>query len=340
MKNWLSNLKYDPSVPLLSSQNKPIEYFTKRDIINEKVKPIKYIWNLPEVEKILKKQQKNGSWKITKKYNPNIGVKYELLETWRNCRFLIEQYEFTNKHTSIQNAADFIFSCQTDEGDIRGILANQYTPYYTGAIISLLNKAGYTDDPRIEKGLKWLLKMRQNDGGWVIGSPGLVGLIHLPKKEIYALTSQKNYETVKVFDRTKPFSAAGTGMVIRAFATHPNYKKTDYAVKAGNLLKSKLFKKDNWSSYQHPDNWIRFQYPFWWTNILSALDSLTQIGFTLKDSDIKKAAEWLIENQQKNGLWKVSYSKIHKATENKKTYESQLWITLTACKILKKLYNI
>jgi hypothetical protein len=32
------------------------------------------------------------------------------------------------------------------------MLANQYAPYYTGALMSLLIKAGYIDDPRIDRG--------------------------------------------------------------------------------------------------------------------------------------------------------------------------------------------
>ena len=36
----------------------------------------------------------------------------------------------------------------------RGILANQYATYYTGAILGLLIQAGYTDNPRVEMGLR------------------------------------------------------------------------------------------------------------------------------------------------------------------------------------------
>ena len=52
---------------------------------------------------------------------------------------------------STRKAAEFLFSCQKEEGDIRGFLANQYATYYTGAIMALLIKAGYEDDPRIER---------------------------------------------------------------------------------------------------------------------------------------------------------------------------------------------
>jgi len=41
-----------------------------------------------------------------------------------------------------------------------GFIGNQYAPYYT-ARDALLIKAGYADDPRIEKAFQWLLSMRQ-----------------------------------------------------------------------------------------------------------------------------------------------------------------------------------
>ncbi len=145
--------------------------------------------------------------------------------------------------------------------------------------------------------------MRQDDGGWVIGSPGMVGLGKLTRAELIDLTSNKCRETARTFDRSKPFSAAGTGMVIRAFAAHPDYRKSVHAMTAARLLKSKFFKKDNWSWCGHQDNWVRFQFPFWWTNLVSALDSLSLIGLTEEDEDVRNALEWLIGHQEKNGLW-------------------------------------
>ncbi len=315
-------------------------YYTRRDLLNEKGDPISSIWNLPEAKKLLKKQQSDGSWKSSsQKQLVNSGVKYPLVETWKQFRYLIEQFEFTKEHPAIEKAAEFLFSCQTQEGDIRGFLANQYAPYYTGAITALLIKAGYVKDSRIEKSMKWLLDMRQDDGGWVIGSPGMIGSPHLSTKEVNDLTSNKNRETLKLFDKSKPFSAAGTGMIIRAFAAHPVYRSSEPAIKAANLLKSKFFKKDNWSSYQHPDNWIRFQFPFWWNNILTSLDSISWIGIPKEDEDVQNALSWFVKNQEPNGLWKVSYSKIHKNAEIARTHDAQLWISLMICRIFKKFFG-
>lgn len=338
MSGWRTQLKYDPVEPLLNSDNVAVIYFTYADLLQEGLGPTSLLWEHPENKQILRKQQPDGSWKYTGKRAAGTGIKYQLIETWKQLRFLVNQYGMDRSHPAIEKAAEFIFSCQTEEGDIRGILANQLAPYYTGAIMSLLIDAGYCDDPRIEKGFRWLLDMRQDDGGWVIGSPGIIGLGHLSAKELIDLTSNKKRETARAFDWKMPFSAAGTGMVLRAFAAHPWYRTSDEARIAANLLKSNFFKEDNWSSYHHPDNWLRFQYPFWWTNLVSALDTVSLIGIPKNDENVRRALQWLIGSQRENGLWDVSYSQIHKSPDNNKTQQSRLWITIAICRVLQRYY--
>src|SRR5690606_35623004 len=114
------------------------------------------------------KQQADGSWRYgSKSYSPETGTQYDLLETYRNLRLLVEMYGFTRDHPSLTNAVEYVLTYQTDEGDLRGIIGNQYMPYYHGAILELLIKAGIGNDVRVIKGLDWLLSMRQDDGGWI-----------------------------------------------------------------------------------------------------------------------------------------------------------------------------
>jgi hypothetical protein len=335
MNFWLSSLRYNPLEPLIHSQNAAIAFFAQRELLNQTNTPIQSIWRTPDVVRLLKRQLDDGSWRVSGKH-AHSGPKYSLVETWKHLKLLVDQYQMSREHPAVEKAAEYVFSCQSDEGDIRGMLANQYMPYYTGAILYLLINAGYQNDKRIEKGMKWLISMRQNDGGWVIGSPGL---INRSWKELCSLTSRWTPEPAKEFDWSKPFSAAGTGMVLRAFSVHPKYKKSPECLKAASLLKSKFFKPDNWSWYRHQDHWVRFQFPFWWTNIVSALDTLSLVGFSKDDPDIKTALEWLIDNQQKDGLWKESYSRIHKSTNNNKSAEVRLWISLSICRIVKRFYQ-
>lgn len=337
MREWLDDLKYDPIVPLLESNNDAIIYFTRRDLLAEKVASVEHLWNLVEPQEILRKQKEEGYWKSNSQNRTKApAVNYDLFETFKQFSKLIDMYEFNKKHKLIAKAAEYILSCQTDEGDIRGIIGNQYAPYYTGLIMSHLIKAGYGDDQRIDKGFKWLLKMRQNDGGWVIGTPG--GFGDYAKDEYNKLTTH-DVGTKKDFDKEKPFAHSGTGMVIRAFAVHKKNKNTKAAKKAADLLKSHFFKKDNYKSYQAIDNWVNFKFPFFWTDLISALDSVTLILTTKGDEEVEKAIDWIHRNQQETGLWKNSYSKIHKSVQNKKTYNVQLWISLSICRILKRYYG-
>jgi hypothetical protein len=212
------------------------------------------------------------------------------------------------------------------------MLANQYATYYTGAIMAVLIESGYTDDPLIDRGFQWLLSMRQDDGGWSIPL-----ITHkFDRATQYRLTTE--YTDPVEPDRSKPFSHNWTGMVLRAFAVHPQQRHSEAAMVAASLLKSRFFQPDCYSSYQAASYWVRFEYPFWWNSLVSALDSLSLMGLPKEDLQIRKGLAWLAEHQQENGLWRVSYARAQEQ-ETTKVLEMRLWVTLAICRILKRLYG-
>lgn len=333
MPKWLTQLKIDPLPILLKDDNLAVSYFAKRDLLSQELQDINWVWQLPQVQKVFLKQQPDGSWKHTDKETVSYPKHhYSLIETWKTLQPLVEHYEVKREHEGTKRAAEFLFSCQTSLGDFRGILANQYATYYTGAILALLIKIGYQDDSRVEKGFRWLLSMRQNDGGWTI--PILTH--NFDGKTMYKLTSQ--YVEPIEPDKSKPFSHNWTDMVLRAFAMHPKYRNCSEAKVAADLLKSMFFQSDVYPSYQDAGYWVRFL--FWWPNIVTALESLSLMGYSKDDVDVKKALNWLIENQSSDGLWKLTYVKGAKDNSaNAKTLERRLWLTLEICRILKRFYN-
>ena len=166
---WRSILNYDPLPHLLSSGNQAIDHFAARDLLGETEVHTETLWVLPAAKKIVKRQQPDGSWKYpggNRKIRSSEN--YDQIETFRNLGYLVEMFGFDRSAPAISRAADFLFGFQTDEGDIRGILGNQYAPYYTAAMAELLIKAGYQDDDRIERVFGWLGSIRQDDGGWAI----------------------------------------------------------------------------------------------------------------------------------------------------------------------------
>jgi hypothetical protein len=319
---WTDRLRINPLKTLLLAENPALLYYVKRDLLNEHVEPIETLWDLTEVNKIKKKQKPNGSWKYPgKTADKEMDSNHDLFETFRNLRYLVEKFGLSKPNPVIQKAAEYIFSCQTEEGDIRGILSNQYAPYYTGAMLALLIKAGYFNDSRVEKGLQWLLSMRQNDGGWII------------PLQVYKITYiyQVAKEPPIPPNRSKPFSHLATGMILRAFAAHPNYHNLPEIIHAGELLKSRFFQKDAYNDHKGVEYWTKFQFPFFWTDLLSSLDTLFWLGFSNDDPDITRGLSWFVENQSGDGLWKASYEKRE---------DMHQWVTLAVCRLFKYYHGV
>lgn len=319
--NWLAHLNYDPLPPLINSGNPAIQFFSKRDLLDEAVGDLYVFWELSLAKKIINKQQINGSWKYP---SGNTLIRseenYDQIETYRNLSYLVEMYGLNRNHEAIKKTAEYLFGFQTKEGDIRGIYGNQYTPNYSAAIVELLIKAGYDDDPRTEKLFEWLLKIRQDDGGWTI-----------PFRTIKVNINEAMNNPLIEPDRSKRSSHLATGIVLRCFAAHPKYRKLTEAKIAGELLASRFFSKDVYIDRSTPDFWYRFSYPFWFTDLLSALDSLSFIGLSTKNPNIKKALDWFISQQQDNGIWNV---KIVRGSDK----DIQLWIALAICRVFKRFY--
>jgi hypothetical protein len=327
-RNWRTRLATDTVPVLLAAPNQAIGYFARRDLLGEKIGPVVFTWGLPEPQKLLVRQQADGSWrKSGNKADIFPRYHHRLVETFKRTRILIERYEFEKNHPSVKKAAEFLFSCQAEEGDIRGFIGNQYATYYTGYVLALLIKAGYENDARVEKGIRWLLDMRQDDGGWTIPI-----LTHKwDRKTGYKLTSQ--YMEPVTPDRTKPFSHNWTDMVLRAFAAHSKYYESQEVKAAAELLKSSFFRPDAYTSYHSARYWTRFL--FWWPNLLTALESLPSLGFSIDDPDIKKGLDWFIENQQPDGLWKLESDK----EINPRDEDERLWLGLRVCRMLKMYYT-
>jgi hypothetical protein len=331
VNGWRDILRIDPVPVLLASGSEAISYFTRRDLLGEYTGPLSNVWALPEVRKLLKKQQPDGSWLPAGKKQPVYPPwHYPLVETFRNFRILVGRYHFNKEHPATSLAAEYLFSCQTEEGDIRGMIGNQYATYYTGAVLALLIKAGYENDPRVEKGMRWLLSMRQDDGGWIVPVAGRVD-----GKTMIRLTSE--YAEPIRPDRSMPFSHNWTNMVLQSFAAHPVYRSSPEAVIAANLLKSRFFQPDAYSSYRDAGYWVRFVH--WWPNLLMALESLSLMGFSKDDPDVAKGIAWFIDNQREDGLWDISYKKGDRSVNNRKSVEERLWVSLAVCRVFKRFYE-
>jgi hypothetical protein len=319
-KDWLSKLSVDPIPTLVSWKEKALSYFVNRDLRNVHVDSIETLWIDPNPVQLVGKQLGDGSWRYSGKDIQSVpGQNYSLLETYRNLRVLVEMYGFNCSHPALSKAAEYIFSCQTGEGDIRGIIGNQYMPYYHGAIMELLIKAGYENDKRIKGGLDWLLSMRQDDGGWIVPAQAVP-----PAQRTAQFWSGDPIGP----ERSKPHAHMATGMVLRAFAAHPEYRMNPGVVAAGQCLKARFLEADKYNDRRAPSYWLKFQFPFWWTSLVSALDTLSYLSFFKEDADISRGLSWFIAHQEADGLWLTGYGKGRNAESNRR------WVGLAICRVL------
>lgn len=322
MDRWLNALEYNPIPALLESNNKAILSFVERDLLAQEVS-VNDLWQLSEPQRILRRQNPDGSWLYPGgKENVRSQENYDQIETYRNLGILVEQFGFNNEHPAIQKASEYLFTFQTGEGELRGIYGNQYSPNYSAGITELLIKTGYKNDSRVKKVFDWLISIRQEDGGWAIPF----------RTRDHGIDVIGTHSKTVEPDKSQPFSHLVTGVVLRAFAAHPKYRRSKEAKQAGHLLLSNFFKRDNYPDRSTPEYWLRFSFPFWFTDLISALDSLSLLGFSRKEPDINKALEWFVKGQQKNGLWEL------KITKGRNRDILQLYLNLAICKIFKRFH--
>ena len=288
-------LLHDPVPWLLSAEGAAVPTRVRRDLIGEKA-DVRTLWELPEPQRLLRRQQADGSWPYPVRKPP--PQNYDLYQTLVSIGELIGKYGFDRRHPAVERAARYIFSCQTPAGDFRGIYGSQPAHTYTPALMEVLIEAGYSKEAAIERAFRWLLATRQDDGGWAIPA------------RTRGLKLIKDWDTIAsgpeiAADPTQPFSHVVTGMVLRAFAAHPRYRKAGAARHAAELFTSRLFKADTYADRKGSEYWFRFTYPFQFTDLLTALDSLSKLGFPASDPAIARAIGWFRERQRPDGSFEL-----------------------------------
>jgi len=310
---------------LLARGNLPILYWLKKDILEVPVdREFRNLQKFASRIRILKSQRPNGGWG-KKKYegHPRWEKTYYIVDTLKNM-FRLYNYGCILEDEGIQKAAKFLFSTQSKAGDFRGAYLNEYAPTYHALTLEVLCLYGLDKNERTQKGFLWIMKNRQDDGGWVIPYRTID---QEQLKSRYNFEAQLKLEPIKS-DKSQPFSHLVTGMVLRALASSPTWRKSKEAWKAGELLLSRFFKADKYNDRWLPSFWEELTYPFWATDILSSLDSLSKIGFPVDNEKIKKGLNWVLKKQNKQGYWEAGNRKF--------SVEDHLWVTFAVLRVFKR----
>lgn len=313
---------------LLARGNLPILYWLKKDILLVPVdREKKNLKKYAERIRILESQQPAGNWG---KKKPGVDSRWEkthfIVETLRNI-LRLHTYGCTYEDEGIRKAVDYLYSTQSEEGDFRGAYLNEFAPTYHSLTLEVLCLLGLDKDPRTQKGFKWLMDNRQEDGGWAIPYRTVD---KETLKDRYSNKNPHQFEPIQP-DKTKPSSHLVTGMALRALSLSSKWKDSPEARQAGELLAGRFFKKDVYEDRQEAFYWDEIIYPFWATDILSSLDSLSRIGFSTEDRRIQAGLKWLQKKQTIQGYWQAGHKK--------STLEDHLWVTFAVLRVLKS-FNI
>lgn len=323
---WLDCLRFDPIAPLLSSGHPAVRSWAIRELLPGPAglppapagAPDEGLWDLPVPRGILRRQAADGSWTYPGR-RPRARMEYDLLETYRQLGFLVEMFGLTHRHPALAAAAGYVLSHQSTDGDLRGIYGNQVSPNYTAAFIGLLSKAGYGDDPRVERAFSWLEASRQDDGGWALP-------FRTRGRNLDALEEPQTIPG----DPAQPFSHLVTGVVLRAYASHPRHRANASAQKAAELLAARLFEPDAYPDKGRATDWTEFSFPFWMTDIVSALDAISIIRPGLRSEKTDQARDWLAAHQEPSGLFTGHLLR-------DRYHDLQLWFSLAVCRVFARM---
>lgn len=233
-RSWVEALQFDPVPPLLASTNAAVSLLARRDLLGDSVDAVDAPWQSPDVTHLVQRQLPSGAWRYP---NPRRALRsvdqYNLLETYRVLGELVEKHGLDRRHPAIRRASLYVLRHQSADGDIRGIYGTQYSPNYTAGFLELLTKAGLASRPQVQRGYRWLLSVRQNDGGWAIP-------LRTAGHNFRPATRQAR--TIQPI-RDQPSSHLVTGVVLRALVVHPRYRRAPAAHTAGAPLVSRVFKR-------------------------------------------------------------------------------------------------
>jgi hypothetical protein len=333
--DWKRLLKADPIDWLLEEDNPSVRFFTLTGLLNKPHngslarKAKDQIMQVGVVPKILSRQKEGGYWEtaedfyVRTKYN---GTVWQLI--------ILAELGADKDDTRIKKACEFILQWSQDRESggfsYRGSAGNggfhsAVVPCLTGNMVWSLLRFGYFDDPRVRRGIDWIVEYQRFDDA----------IEKAPRGWPY--------------DKREPCWGKHTchmGVVktLKALAEIPVRKRTQRVNKtienaAEYLLVHNIHKRSHDLSRVSKPGWLKFGFPLMYnTDVLEILGILTGLGY--RDSRMQEALELVISKQDEQGRWKLesTYNGRFQVNIEQKGKPSK-WVTLNALRVLKGFYD-
>jgi hypothetical protein len=335
MSDWKSLLKGYPIDWLLENDNPSVRYFALIDILERRnddpdVSEAKAaIMETGVVRDILAKQKNEGYWGTatsfyTAKYK---GTVWQLL--------VLAELGANGKDERIRKACEFILensqdreswgfspweSVRTGGGRYAGVI-----PCLTGNMVWSLVRLGYLGDPRIQRGIEWIVKYQRFDDGVKEAGKGW------PYDKL-----------VMCFGKHSCHMGVVKGL--KALAEIPAEKRSqdvENTIRKGveYLLKHHIYRKSHDLSKTSKPGWLHFGFPLMYqTDALEILGVLTKLGY--RDRRMQEALDLVVSKQDEQGRWKLenTYNGKFQVDVEQKGKPSK-WITLNALTAIRRFYG-
>lgn len=235
-----------------------------------------------------------------------------------------EQCEYILKNSQERQDGGFSQHTAVKTGGGR---ITEVIPCLTGNMVWSLIHFSYLDDPRLQKGIDWIIRfMRFNDGTEVDpqvppynrcemcwgAHTCLMGIV----KSLKALSALPAERRTKEIDDTIQ-------------------KATEFI-----LIHHIYIRSHNLNRTSKP-GWLKFGFPLMYqTDALEILDIMTELG--IKDNRMDDAINIVISKQDDKGRWKAenTYNSDRLLFPITQKDEPSKWITLRAMRVLKRYYHM
>ena len=335
MNDWRAALKADPTSWLLEENNPSVQYSTLIELLERpqteaEVKTArKAIMERRVVPKILARQRKGGYWKnaedfyIRTKYKGTIWQLLVLAELRAdgNDERIRKACEFILEHSQDRKSGGFSYRSERDgAGDHERLL-----PCLTGNMVWSLTRFGYLEDPRVQRGIQWIVDYQRFDDG----------LEEDPRGWPYDR-----------FEKCWGRHTCHMGVVkaLKALAEIPTNKRSDDVkgtIEKGveYILRHHIHKRSHDLERVSKPEWLRFGFPLMWnTDILEILGILTRLG--CRDERMREAVDLVIRKQDDQGKWKLESTFNGRVQVNiEQKGKPSKWITLNALNVLKRFHS-
>jgi hypothetical protein len=281
------------------------------------------------VPEILAKQKNEGYW--GKEEDFYVRAKYRGT-VWQII--ILAELGADANDDRIRQACEFIIDFSQDRqsggfcyrgNQVSGGFHSCVLPCLTGNMVWSLLRLGYLDDPRLQRGIDWIIAYQRFDDG-ENGAPR--GWPYEKREACWG----------------RHTCLMGVVKVLKAFAEIPEKARSfevRQAIEQGSeyLLRHHLYKRSHDLSRAAKPKWLKFGFPTMWdSDALEVLMILARLGY--KDSRMEEAVELVLAKQDDRGRWLLenTFNGRFQVNIEQKGKPSK-WVTLNALRALRAYFG-